>query len=318
MPNVDSVRVVSNAPNPEKAYKNSTLTCQNSSAYDMNGDNITMIYQWYVNGQRLEFSKLAMTASASSSDGSHPPEDAADSNTASYWISVLGWPQNAWWQGYLGAVRNISYMRYLFTGSSADNYHIQYSLDGSTFYNLTTAKTEYETCEGSNLWNEVTVPMIEAAYIRFYFTNPNNDEGLGGLAEVEVYENLPRLNSTYFSSGDYVTCIITAHDGMQNGTTVNSTTRDFTFNLTNGQNISTLVTSDNITLGSASSGWWYSPVYDFGNNYGLRSLNITATAPVNTAVLVQSRTGADSQIAYSEDFSSYGNASKAFGWRNAS
>ncbi|PIO03160.1 hypothetical protein COT48_05960, partial [Candidatus Woesearchaeota archaeon CG08_land_8_20_14_0_20_47_9] len=323
LPEAGYAYILSDSPDGLRVYKNSTLSCLNSTTADDNNNNIGIIYRWLVNDHELAFAKLSGTASASSSDVSHAAADAYDGSTASYWATAASTPATAWWGLDLGSIKNISGVRYLFTGSNADDHDVQYSSDGSTYINITGANAELATCNNGNLWHGLAFAQVEARYVRFYFRNPNSDSALGSLAEVEVYANSYRLNSSNFTTGDRISCIATLTDGLQNGSMLHAASRRFVItDFRGGKNISTTATSSAVTLAVVASyssqGWWYSPVYDYGDNPSLGNLSYNATTPENTSVRLQIRTGTTDKLLYSDGFNSYGNGSIPTSWVSTS
>lgn len=91
-------------------------------------------------------------------------------------------PSSAWVYVDLGSAKPIGKVRWVFgVKGIADYWRIQVSNDKQTWMTLGVRRNK-----PVGEWQELMTD-VNARYVRFYFTNPNRDPQIGGLAEVEVW-----------------------------------------------------------------------------------------------------------------------------------
>ncbi len=106
-----------------------------------------------------------------------------DRNMSTVWQTNASSPPNsAWVYVDLGAAKPIGKVRWVFgVKGIADYWRIQVSNDKQSWTTLGVRRNK-----PVGEWQEL-VTDVTARYVRFYFTNPNRDPQIGGLAEVEVW-----------------------------------------------------------------------------------------------------------------------------------
>jgi len=112
---------------------------------------------------------LNKPATASSSNGSFPPANGNDGNTATHWRSgSLGSSTAAWWRADLGATYNIDNVKINWrTTFYAKKYTVQVSLTGSGW------TTVYTDNAGNGGIDNTTFTSVAARYVRIRMTQHN-------------------------------------------------------------------------------------------------------------------------------------------------
>jgi subtilisin len=132
-----------------------------------------------------DFSGVYPLAGGRSSFDSQSNTRVRDQNLGTYWrTNNTGVKTSAWVYVDLGSAKTIGRIRwYMGATGMADAFSVQTSTDGATWSTLTAA-----TNTPAGTWSTYTLGTAKTArYVRFYFTNPNSDPTLGGIAEILVY-----------------------------------------------------------------------------------------------------------------------------------
>lgn len=127
-------------------------------------------------------------ATGSGSANSNNPINAYDGDRRTAWRTIgTQTPRSAWVLFDLGQVQSIGSVRWMFAQRGfADSFIIQASRDRITWRLLGRASNAPELT-----WRQIATTG-SARYVRFTFKNPNDDETLGYLAEVEIWPPAPQ------------------------------------------------------------------------------------------------------------------------------
>jgi uncharacterized protein YkwD len=108
---------------------------------------------------------------------------AYDGNPTSAWRSQSGAPSSAWVRFDLGSAHALSEIRWQFSQiGNADQFTVQVSSDAATWQTLATRTN----APAAGAW-ETLATTATGRYVRFTFANPNRDNRIGYLSEVQVY-----------------------------------------------------------------------------------------------------------------------------------
>ncbi len=127
-------------------------------------------------------SELTVTGDAQSGN-SNSARLAADGDPATSWVTGTSKPpKTAFARFDLGEPRLLTEVRWMFKRTGfADRFRIQVSNDGQTWTTLATRRNAAK----AGAWQSLPV-TVEGRYVRFLFTNPNDDPKLGFLGEVQI------------------------------------------------------------------------------------------------------------------------------------
>ena len=125
--------------------------------------------------------RLTITGHSQSSN-SNSASLAYDGSASTYWRSSSGAPSSAWAQFDLGSARAIGEIRWQFSLTGrADSFTIQVSSNGASWQTLATRGNA-----PAGAWQTLATATT-ARYVRFSFSNPNRDNRIGYLSEVQLY-----------------------------------------------------------------------------------------------------------------------------------
>ena len=137
-------------------------------------------------------------AGSGRSANSGVPNVVYDKNAATSWATtVTTVPMSASFYLDLGVVRAIGTIRWLFAVTGmADDMQIQVSADRVNW--RTVARPNNAP---AGVWRSLTTASTSGRYVQFFFSNPNSEPKLGGIAEVEILApGTPAPSPTAFST----------------------------------------------------------------------------------------------------------------------